>query len=368
MRNDRGPRLLPLFFTLLILAMGLFLLFLPRQAFSPLEKRRLADPPAFSLEGGQFSRDIEAFLGDHFPLRARWVGLNARLRQYTGLMVADEVWRLPDGALVQAPLMPDWARLELNLALLADFSEAAGLPLVLLCPPEAGAVSGQQGYYPYPDQDILARLKASLPAGHKAVPLFDAFSASQTPLYYRTDPHWNGQGAFAAYRLCAPYLGLEPLPASAFTVRKSPGFYGSAYARSGLWALPSDTLEMWDSRSALSLRFGDSDKTYDSLFFTDHLSAPDQYPVFLDGNHGLTDIINLDNPGGPKLMMLKDSFGNALAPLLLPHFSRITVLDLRACRESPLALAREMGYDQLLAVYSLRFLATDTNFAWLGQP
>ena len=56
-----------------------------------------------------------------------------------------------------------------------------------------------------------------------------------------------------------------------------------------------------------------------------------------------------------------------MVPLLLPHFGRITVLDLRAYRGSILALAGEGGYDRILAVYSLKSLAADTNFAWLGM-
>ena len=89
--------------------------------------------------------------------------------------------------------------------------------------------------------------------------------------------------------------------------------------------------------------------------------------MFLDGNHGLTDINNQDQPSGRKLLVLKDSFGNSLVPLLLPHFSRIMVIDLRAYRGSVLNLIKEEGYDQLLAVYALRSLASDTNFAWLSQ-
>ena len=355
-------RLLPLLFASLILLMGAGLILLPRQDFSPLEKRFLAKPPALSLAGGQFSQDMEKYLGDHFPLRANWVGLDAQRRLLTGLMAADSVWRLPDGALVEAPLSGELPRLTRNMALLSDFAREAALPFALVAPPAAGAVSPEAGYYPYPDEALLRALS---PEHISLVPLFEAFRASDKALYYRTDPHWNGQGVYLAYQLSSPLFGFEALPPSAFTITESPGFLGSAYSRSGLWATAPDVLEMWDSGSAISLRFDHQTKTHDSLFFTSHLSEPDQYPVFLDGNHGLTDIINQDQPSGRKLLVLKDSFGNSLVPLLLPHFSRVTVLDLRAYRGDVLSLIRENGYDQILAVYALKSLATDTNFAWL---
>ncbi|MGI6695650.1 MAG: DHHW family protein [Christensenellales bacterium] len=358
-------RLLPALFIGLILVMGAGLVLLPRQAFSPLEKRYLAKPPMLTLTGGQFSRDMEKYLGDHFPLRANWVGLDAQRRLLTGTMAADSVWRLPGGALVEAPLNGDAARLTRNMALLSDFAQEAALPFALVAPPAAGAVSPQAGYYPYPDEALLHSLN---PAGIRVVPLFEAFKASSIPLYYRTDPHWNGQGAYRAYQLTSSALGFEALPAQAFSIRESPGFFGSAYARSGLWSTPPDTLELWDSGTNLSLTFDGKPETYDSLFFTGHLSEPDQYPVFLDGNHGLTDIVNHDLPSGRKLLIFKDSFGNSLVPLLLPHFGRVTVIDLRAYRGNTLSLIRENGYDQILAVYALKSLATDSNFAWLIQP
>ncbi len=367
MERKSIPRLLPVFFIALMGLMGLLLLALPRQGYSPMEKRVLARPPAITLAGGQFSRDIEAYLDDHFPLRAHWVGLDARRRFLSGTMVADSVWRLPGGALAEAPVSQAGGLMARNLDLLADFAQEAGLPLALMAVPSAGAVWGQQAYYPYPDEGILARLGESAPEGLRLIPLFEGFRKAEAPLYYRTDPHWNGAGAYAAYRQAAPFLGFEPLPASAFTITESPDFRGSAYARSGLWATPPDALQMWDSGQRVSLSLDGRPESHDSLFFREHLTAPDQYPVFLDGNHGLTDIQNLDKPEGPKLLVIKDSFGNSLVPLLVPHFSRITVLDLRAYRGSPLALAREGGYQQVLAVYSLRFLATDTNFAWLGM-
>lgn len=364
MEEKRTLRLLPVLFPALLLVMGLAFLLLPKQPFSPLEKRFLAEPPTLTLKGGQFSQDMEAFLGDHFPLRANWVGLDAWRRLLSGSMVADEVWRLSDGALAEAPLPPRWERLNKNLGLLSGFAEKAGKPLFLLTPPAAGAISRAPGYFPYPDQAVLAGIR---PAGIRMIPLFEAFRASDTPLYYRTDPHWNAQGLYLAYQEAARHLGFTPLPESAFKVTSSPGFLGSSYARSGLWATPPDILQMWDSGHRLALRFDQQEKTHDSLFFTERLKEPDQYPVFLDGNHGLTDIKNLDNEKGPRLLVLKDSFGNSLVPLLLPHYSRVTVIDLRAFRGSALSLLKEGEYDQVLAVYALKSLATDSNFAWLGQ-
>lgn len=365
MKSKQSPAPLAWLLALMLLIMPLAFLLLPRQPYSALEKRALASPPRLSLQSGLLSQQTEGWLGDHYPLRSAWVGLDAWRRMLSGSMAADEIWRLKDGALVEKPLPDHWARLERNLALLGDFAARSGQPLQLLIVPAAGAISKEPGYYPYPDGQILRTLVA--PAGVLLPALFEPMRAAEGPLYYRTDPHWNAQGAYLAYQQVAAALDMQPLTPDAFVRRQSPGFLGTCYARSSLWSTPPDALDLWAPPVRLRLQFDGDEASYDSLFFEEHLLAPDQYPVFLDGNHGLTRIDNLDNPQGPRLLLIKDSFGNSLAPLLLPHFGHITVIDLRAWRGSTLQLAADQPFDHHLAVYSLKSLATDSNLAWLNR-
>ena len=89
------------------------------------------------------------------------------------------------------------------------------------------------------------------------------------------------------------------------------------------------------------------------------------YRVFLDGNHGITRILNLHSSNTKRLLVLKDSFGNSLIPLLVPHYEGIMVIDLRGWRGNLRQLLQTEKVDQLLLVYSLSRLSEDSNFAWL---
>ena len=110
----------------------------------------------------------------------------------------------------------------------------------------------------------------------------------------------------------------------------------------------------------------DDDKVYDSLFFYDHLTEYDWYPLFLDGNHPLTVIENQTAPAdAPTLMLVKDSFGNTLAPLLVPSYKKIVLVDPRYYRGSVSDLCREHGADELLFCYSLERICTDLNLSIL---
>ena len=63
--------------------------------------------------------------------------------------------------------------------------------------------------------------------------------------------------------------------------------------------------------------------------------------------------------------MVKDSFGNTLAPLLVPCYGRIVLVDPRYYRKSVADLCTEYGADELLFCYSLERICTDLNLSIL---
>ena len=353
-----------LFFAAVLFVLAALHLLLPRQSFSETERRYLAQPPAFSMDSGAFSKRFESYVNDHFPLRRAFLRVDAARRQLSGQGILDPVWRLSGGQLAEAPVQLSGSRLVQNLRRLEGFAKASGLPACLLVPPSAGAVSSQRGYYPYPDAQVREQMQEAAPS-LRLLTLHEAFKSEGQGLFYSTDPHWNARGVYRAYQMAGPALGYQPLPAERFRQTDSSGFYGTNYGRSALWELPPDVISLWDAGVPLSLRFDGREESHASLFFTDHLKGADQYPVFLDGNHGLTQIVNLANNSGPSLLIVKDSFANSLVPLLLPHYRAITVIDLRARRGEPGDILKLGPFDSLLYVYSLSSLALDSNFPWL---
>ncbi len=347
-------------FLVMLVAMPALYFLLPWQTYSEEERRVLADPPAFSLD--QWSDDTETFLADHLPLRKVLTGLHAVTRKATGMDVLGEVWQLPSGRLAEAPLTRDDERMLKNVGRMAEFARTQDLPLYLLAVPSAGAVCGEKTLLPYPDGEILSLLDRQ--EGAVLIPVMDAFQAAEEPLYYATDPHWNARGAYLAYTRIAEELGFTPLAPENFSVETSEGFYGTCYTRSALWNLKPDTLEMWDHGMPLQVTLDEED-TQSSLFWREHLKGGDQYPVFLDGNHGLTRIVNPQAPADTALLILKDSFANSLMPLLSANYRPNTNIDLRAYPGSVAPLAQEGNYQAILAVYSLGRLIEDVNFAWL---
>jgi hypothetical protein len=164
------------------------------------------------------------------------------------------------------------------------------------------------------------------------------FLGSGTPLFFRTDHHWNMDGAYMAYTAICRYWGMEPFERGRFGVARHDGFYGSTYSTSGLWLTKADTIELWQPPEQVSVTFSDKEGASGSLFFESHLAAMDKYPVFLDGNHPLATVENMTPSAEARaagtLLMIKDSYANSLVPLLIGHYSKIVLIDLRYYRQS----------------------------------
>ena len=67
---------------------------------------------------------------------------------------------------------------------------------------------------------------------------------------------------------------------------------------------------------------------FTGIYNVSKLSGLDSYDVYLDGASSFIEIFNSNSTGG-ELVVFRDSFGSSLVPLLIPYYSKITVIDNR---------------------------------------
>ena len=357
-------------FLLVLVSVPLYWLVFPRRTFSDSERRYLSEPPklsAASWKDWSFDDAVETYLADQLPGRDALVGLNAYTVLLSGRQVSEDIWRDREGYLVETPIRSSADQLQKRLSRIASLGEKSGLPVYVLAVPSTGYV--RRGTLPraladlyYPEELFLREIASA--SGVIPVPLAETFLREGRDWYYRTDHHWTGEGAYAAYRLFMETAGRDVLSYDGFYHHTVDGYVGSTRSRSALWLAQGDTLTIDEPMDVqVRVTFSDDDKAYGSLFFYDHLTEYDWYPLFLDGNHPLTVIENLTAPDGPTLVMVKDSFGNTLAPLLVPTYGRIVMVDPRYYRGSVSDLCGEYGADEVLFCYSLERICTDLNLS-----
>lgn len=356
-------------FLLVLVMVPLYWLLFPRKTFSDSERRYLSEPPKLtSLKDWSFDDEVETYLADQLPGRDALVGLNAYTVLLSGRQVSQDIWRDKEGYLVEAPVSATPEQLHKRLNRMASLGQKTGLPVYVMAVPTTGYV--RRGTLPralanlYSYEEVLLREIAAAP-DLIAVPLTETFLREGQSWYYRTDHHWTGRGAYAAYRLFMETVGRDALPYDSFYHHTAAGYVGSTRSRSALWLTKPDTLTIDEPmNAAVTISFSDDEAAYDSLFFLDHLGEYDWYPLFLDGNHPITVIENGSAPAdAPTLLMVKDSFGNTLAPLLVPGYGRIVLVDPRYYRGSVADLCGEYGADEILFCYSLERICTDLNLS-----
>ncbi|MBQ3518952.1 MAG: hypothetical protein IJA31_06500 [Clostridia bacterium] len=364
-------------FVFLALVFVLLLLFIvmPKTEYSSNEKRVLSEFPAVTFDtvaDGSFGSKFETYLSDHFPFRNFFVGLNAYYSQLLGNNGATGIYNAKDGYLISKPEAFNPDRLTKNLGYISDFAEKNALNAVLLAVPSPGSMLEDKlpkVHEEYADSKAFALIEENLTDSVQFTDMRDIFASSDEQIYYRTDHHITSAGSYLCYEALCNALLLPPVDRSAFHVETSEGFYGTTYSRSGLWLEKPDTVELWKDDSldvtVWVSEDGSENEPHDGIFFTDHLTEDDQYPVFLDGNHGYTHIHN-ENADGGKLLIVKDSYAHCMTGFLASHYSDIYMIDLRYYKLELSPLVAEKGIDTVLYIYGIDNLSSDSNIAWLA--
>lgn len=344
-----------------LLTMALCYLFSPKRSFSEAEKRYLSEFPALewnSIASGQWGNDIETYLADHIPARDLFIGLNAYYDLYTGRQVSKDIWLVKD-RLLEAPVTVKESQLQTNLKAIATWKNTINCEIDFMLIPSAGWATGNANYT---DDQIVSQIYSHTPAGIRTIDTISVF-INQPDYYFKTDHHWNSDGAYAAYRNYMEYLDRNFISVDDYTIESHPAFYGSTYSRSALWLTPAENLEIWLSNSSFSVTNGESEETHNGLFYFDRLSEADKYTVFLDGNHSIVQIKNPNATG--KILVIRDSFSNLLGCFLAESYGEVIMVDLRYYKQPVSQLLTDVYFDNILVCYSLSNFLTDTNLVWL---
>ena len=261
---------------------------------------------------------------------------------------------------------------------IADFAKSVDVPVTVTLVPSTGYIANDvlpAVHDTYTDDEKIENAQKVLAeSGADFVDLRSAFKnayANGTQLYYKTDHHWTTAGAYTGYTEICKSLGITPADKSLFTVEKYNDFYGTTYSTSGFWLTQPDTIEIWNNKNntekniSVEIIEGDEKQDYHSMYFYNHLEEDDKYPVFIDGNHAMTRIKNTNAAGG-KILLVKDSFSHCLAPFLAENYSEVILVDMRYYKNSISELAQQEKPDNILVLYGIDNLATDTDIAWLS--
>nr|WP_296170982.1 DHHW family protein [uncultured Ruminococcus sp.] len=378
-RSKIGKYIPAVVFLIFIYGMALWFLFSPKTDYSSSEKRYLQKFPDTNVEkvlSGDFGSEFETFFADQFPQRNTWVGLNAYTTLAEGNNGASGVYNCKNGYLINKPVSTD-NNLDKNVGAVVDFAKTIDAPTTVMLVPSTGYIADDvlpTFHDKYNDDEDISKISSTLSKEKIGfVDLRERFKSEYkngSQLYYKTDHHWTTKGAYTGYQELCKALGITPIDDSTLKKDSYPDFYGTTYSSSGFWLTPPDNIEIWsnpknsDKNISVKITEGANVKTSGSMYFTDHLKEDDKYPVFIDGNHALTEITNTNAKNG-TILLIKDSFSHSLAPFLAENYSKVVLVDLRYYKESVSQLVSAYNPEQVVVLYGIDNLATDTDIVWL---
>ncbi|MEE1017199.1 MAG: DHHW family protein [Ruminococcus sp.] len=367
-------------FVAFIFGLSIWFVVNPKADYSSSEKRYLQQFPETSVDtvlSGEFSEKFETYFADHFPQRNMWVGLNSYYNLGIGLNGRNGVYNSADGYLINVPVDKE-NYVRKNIRVLAEFKEKIGdVPMTVMLAPSTGYIATDKLpliHDSYNDDTYFAETAKTLgESGVNFVDLRETFKqkyAEGVQLYYRTDHHWTTDGAYEGYVKLCEKLGVQPADKDSFAKTAYGGFYGTTYSTSGYWLTKPDSITVYDNQEntdkniTVKISEDGKDNHYGSMFFYNHIDEDDKYPVFLDGNHALTEIQNKNAKNG-TIVVIKDSFSHSLAPFLAENYSKVVLVDLRYYKQSVSDLIKKENPEQVVALYGIDNLATDTDIVWL---
>ncbi|OWY24828.1 hypothetical protein C7N43_27860 [Sphingobacteriales bacterium UPWRP_1] len=380
-----------LLFVALLAAGGLLFIVMPKQTVSENENRKLAQLPPVTFENlwnGKLAEGIDAYCSDNFIFRNGFIDMANRLKALKGFTYENvviynnpkaETEPAPPTAdtTVALPVLPDTTDTDLQTTLPEKTGDAANYDIVksvVIYNNRAVQVLGGSRQTVTRYAAVLNRYNSELSADVQlyamAIPIGSDFYLPpkitrdkqkekkcieyfygqldscivRVPVYeeleqrtkeyiqFNTDHHWTGLGAYYGYKAFCKAAGITPLPLTQLTRKVIHGFVGSLYyytLNEGLLQNP-DSVEYFKTPVKTSTIYfvADSIAPKPASLYAEYAKGKNAYGVFLGADYPLMKIVtNVKN--GKRILVMKDSYGNAFAPYLTSHFEEVYIADYR---------------------------------------
>ena len=296
------------------------------------ERRPLAQFPEITVDEvlkGDFMTDFEDYATDQFPLREPFRKLQSFIQfRLLGQKDVNDIY-IAEGsaAKIEDALNEKWvqssvAKLE---KVFNDHFKVSGSKAYFAIVPDKGWYLAEKHGYPAMDHEKLLELVKNAAGFAQWIELKDTLDITD---YYTTDSHWRQECIGDTAQALADAMGVDI--SQQYTENVAREDFSGVYAGQSALPLPAEPMIYLTSPTleGASLYDYETNKT-SGLYDLEELWGRDPYDLFLSGAAALQVIENPACDTGRELVLFRDSFGSSMAPLLVPGYSKITLVDLR---------------------------------------
>ncbi len=178
-------------------------------------------------------------------------------------------------------------------------------------------------------------------------------------IYFRTDHHWTALGAYYAYSDFCKASGKTPVALSKYKTVTYNNFTGTFFTSAGQSSTLKEnadsviTYTPYNNTECLITNTSGSQYKWDIVADVTNYGSTLKYLAFIGGDNPLTTITNKDNTSGKTCVVIKDSYGNAFVPFLVPHYSTVYVIDPRHYTGSLSDFAKDKTIDDVIFISNM---------------
>ncbi len=352
------------------------------------ENREIKQMPKFSAEtlfGGTFSKDFEDYLADNVGFRGKFTALSAKLNTYKGvtskygtlvsvnkglgvgesskgsLIILDdkimEIYREDKSALnMYVKTLNKYAKTmpkSVNI-----YSMLIPTQIEFECPKTGDSQKKTiDAVYKAEDERI------------KTINVYDSLKKNTDDyIYFRTDHHWTQRGAYLGYCELAKKAGFDSVKLSDLQEDSRKGFLGYLYNQANDPDMKkyADTIEWFTRTENFTVSAHDKDENGKYIDYETKMynipadEAKPKYSVFMGGDHSYLKMTS-DIKNGKTICVIKDSYGNAMLPLLTNSYETVIAVDPRSYDGKVSELVKKEKVDDLL-ILNYTFTTTFKDF------
>ncbi len=332
MKNSKKHILVCCVIVFLFALLSTLCYFGPRAEYSDSERRPLASFPALNLKSissGTFMEQFETYAADTFPFREAFRSIKAGTTLVTGQKTNNDIY-LHNGYLskVEYPMnMDSIYNATVKFENIYDqYLANANTQVYISVIPDKNAYLAESSRQLSMDYDTFEYCVADSADFGTYISISNLLSIED---YYYTDSHWRQEQLVDVAEHLADSMGSK-LPQSTYTKNTVDDPFFGVYH--GQFALPVlgdtlsyltnpviDQLEVFDHEHNQSISVYDLTKT----------TGKDPYEMFLSGPLSLVTIENPMAQNHRELVIFRDSYASAIAPLLATGYSKVTLADIR---------------------------------------
>lgn len=367
--------LISIFFIVFIEGIFIINLFKSDTDVSVMENRTLTHKPRFDIDNlieGRYTKKYESYKNDQFIYREKFINIKSSIDSLIMKKDNNNVYKGEDGYLFEGFEKPNEENEKNNIEAINSFMEKhSDINTTFMLIPISSTVLKEKlpKNAPILDEKIYVdEFEKSLDSRINFIYPYDTMRFHKKEyIYYKTDHHWTTLGAYYAYEELCEKLELDKKNLDDYTkVLATDEFYGTLYSKGLFKVKKGDDVYVYineDEKDESIITYTEEKKKSASFYNTNKLKEKNKYDLFLDGNHPLVEIENVNVNNDKKLLMIKDSYANSFVEFLTPFFSEIVMLDPRYYYNDIEELISEKEFTDIIYLYNSNTFFQDNSLS-----